>query len=236
MYELPPDQQGRQARPQGRFARGFSQRAGQGLGQQAADAARNFYSQGPQSTNVAVGDQNYYEKPQEQKLDGAWQSLATWIGPDGLKHYGTNEARDAWNAKPAPETPALPVRPVTPAPAPAPATGDAGLVRIPQAHPAFPAAPPDDGGLVRIPQAHPAFPAPVPQEAPGLTAGSVSPTAPTVGTPPPTPAEIAARASTRQAIGGTTRLASDETLKTDVTRVGPADVDGFLAAMTKRKV
>jgi hypothetical protein len=225
MYELPPDQQGRQARPQGRFARGFSQRAGQGLGQQAADAARNFYSQGPQSTNVAVGDQNYYEKPQEQKLDGAWQSLATWIGPDGLKHYGTNEMRDAWNApKAAPPplaVPAVPVAPAAPAPADPlpPSTGDKFMT-------SQPAPVPDDGGL-----------RPTLRGTAGDTGMQtrLDPVAPAAAPPPPTPAEIAARASTRQAIGGTTRLASDETLKTDVAPVGPADVDGFLAAMTKRR-
>jgi hypothetical protein len=147
MYELPPDQQ-QQGRPQGRFAQGFGARQRLGLGQQAADAARGFYSQAPQSTHVAVGEgrESYYEKPEQRDLTPVGYRKASYVDSTGVRHDYNDKIGDPMDTSwmdpnyhkpeataPPPVTPTA-APPVTPPPVSTPAPPPPPPPRRPHHH------------------------------------------------------------------------------------------------------
>lgn len=200
----------------GRFAQGLADRAGQGLGRQAAQAARSYWTVQPRGGGHAVAG--------TPALGGAAEvrgpATVTWVGADGLKHYGTPASRDAWIAAeqqkaaqttavspnspaPAPKPPAPP--PPAPAPAPAPTQ--------PQSQ--FPGDPGKTGDMAF------AQPAPAPAPDPGKTGDSFF----------TTPAPTGAATRTQIPVGGAEPDFRPQVApRAETAFTAPPDVNGFLAS------
>jgi len=145
--------EGQKQIPTGRFAQGLTRRRGQGLGQQAADAARGFWSDpGGQGRVTTAG------APARQTPD-YYQQISSEPPPKpGVTSAGT----------PAPAPPPPPSSPA-PAPAPAPAPPPA----VPAPAPVTPPSPADSGIPGPGAAGHAFAPAPIaPAPDPGKTGDS----------------------------------------------------------------